>query len=125
MNASAFFITLTDKELERMAQLQSVDSLNCEVEPSAWDIMEVIAHRVALTPRLKDGRAIASKHLRVKVKFRDGGSSWVQADAVQSDTPFPLIQYVVRNKLTNHKWFHWVKVYLDNAKDLDNREFLR
>ncbi len=38
------------------------------------------------------------------------------------DSPFPVVQYASRNKLTNHKCFSWTKTYIQNGPKLKNMQ---
>ena len=115
------FIGLTQKEQDRLAQLQLLDTMSDDQDiTSSWDIMEIKSHRVASNPRTCGSKIIKGKHLRLKAKFCDGTESWVQADAVRSDSPFPVVQHAAQNHLTEHKWFSWTKRYIEDGRKLEN-----
>lgn len=115
------FIGLTQRETERMAELQTTDALvQDDDDVSPWDIVEILSHRTSRSPRTRGTKVVKGIHLRLKAKFRDGGESWIQADAARSDNPFAVVQYAVRKNLTRHKWFSWTQAYLTCGKRLDD-----
>ena len=50
---------------------------------------------------------IRDKHVWLCVRFRNGETQWTQMDAVKLQDPFPIIQYVTRNRLEKSPSFAW------------------
>ena len=53
-------------------------------------------------------------HLRVQVMWKDSTISWCAADALRHQNPFIFIPYVIKNNLSKHNDFLWVKDYWED-----------
>ena len=89
----------------------------------------ILDHRVSKKPRKQitvvtrpDGttqhqvKVKRIAHVRVKVLWKNGEVTWVQADAMRKQNPFIFLPYVLARKLQKHKHFAWTK---DIIKDPD------
>jgi Reverse transcriptase (RNA-dependent DNA polymerase) len=56
----------------------------------------------------------------VHVIWRDGSSSWQLMDALKFQSPYVIVQYVLRNNiLRKHKWFKWTSYYIDDEAHMN------
>jgi hypothetical protein len=51
-------------------------------------------------------------HIKVKTIWGDGEESWIRADALRIQDPYPLITYTVKRKLTKQPGWEWTRDYL-------------
>ena len=116
--------------MAKMQDLQMNDLINEENSEDMTFIPEAILdHRVSKKPRKQitvvtrpDGttqhqvKVKRIAHVRVKVLWKNGEVTWVQADAMRKQNPFIFLPYVLAKKLQNHKHFAWTK---DIIKDPD------
>ena len=55
--------------------------------------------------------------MRLQILWKNGESSWCEADAMKEQNPFIFLPYVLKRNLSKHKHFKWVLSY---AKDKEN-----
>src|SRR5210317_1940373 len=85
-------------------------------EPSS-----VLDHRVTkvlvrkMEPNAKPTiKLMKSKQVRVKVLWKTGEISWVNANALRLQNPYLLVAYADDNGLSQHPDFTWTQSYKDN-----------
>src|SRR5210317_1597132 len=62
------------------------------------------------------------RQVQVKVLWKNGEISWVNANALRLQVPYPLVAYAVRNSLSSHPDFTWTQAFQDNDLDQHTQE---
>jgi hypothetical protein len=114
---------LKEPEMKKLRELQILDIISGEDdEYIEWDIVEVIKHQTArvaqqIPKQYSVALMVTYKHVCLYVRFRNGEVQWTQMDAVKLQDPFPIIQYVKRNRLEKVPSFAWIgKIIQDNDR---------
>lgn len=89
--------TLTPGETASLRNLLTMDNLldSQDPEPDAhsWKCLAVTKHKL----RTLDPTDV---HVKVKAIWGDGEASWVRADALRLQDPYPLVTYAVKQRIT-------------------------
>ena len=118
MEGPAYSTAATHRQLHYIQMCDHFENLNNEdPEDRDWIPHKVLDHRIGKCRRVtSDGQQTKSRHLRVKVEWMNGTTSWVQEAAVRLEDPIVLVQYAVDRGLEKHGDFKWIKEY---TKDPD------
>ena len=101
-----------DINYSQLAYLQECDKAVDEHD-NVWQPLCVEKHFIR-----KKGNG--TKQMFVKVVWQTGTSSWQLMNALRYQDPVIIVQYVLRNeKLKKHKWFKWIKHYLDDDDNIN------
>ena len=88
-------------------------------DEAQWKVVEILEHKISKDPRIKENKVtVASRHLRLRVKWLNGTNSWVQETAVRVDDPFPVIRYAIIHGLLAHPDFKWAAEYAEDSNRL-------
>ena len=104
---------VTHANLTMKKELQFMDIVEDEKEQDISFVpRKVINHKISREPHReihkskdKNGKdvfkvkIVQEQHLRVKVSWKNGTSSWVAADALKEQNPFIFLPYVKQRKL--------------------------
>ena len=112
----------TSMYLGKLLELQHLDKFI--EKDDAWTVIKVLDHATRrVRRRLPKGRrkdeTVNTKHTRLHVMFSDGDTKWIAMDAVILQDPMPLVDYVERNKLTNHPRFSEIKSIMKDSEQMD------
>jgi hypothetical protein len=111
-NANQFNLpSLSPLEATRLRELQAMDHIQSIVEPEPddhlWKCLAVTRHK---TRRLNPDDI----HVKVKAIWGDGEESWVRADALRIQNPYPLVVYAVKHHLTRDDDWKWTADYIQD-----------
>ena len=100
------------------SQLNYVQACNKWIEGYSDPTFILIAvhnHKISKDACLdpKQRKIIYDQHLRLLTEMEDGNWIWLQADAVQLQSPRVIGQYVIDRKLFTHPEFSWVKKHFN------------
>ena len=108
---------LSHMEADRLRYVQSLDLLNEQLDDDEddkmWKCMGVLNHKV----RTNDPEDV---HIKVKAMWLNGERSWVRADAIRLQDPYPLIKYAMRSNITHLEDWKWVQEYSKDPDRLAN-----
>lgn len=111
------FGSLTARESARLQELQTLDHLHDSLDPEPddhlWKCLAVTRHKL----RTLDPDDV---HLKVKAIWGDGEESWVRADALRIQDPYPLVIYAVKRKLFRTPGWEWAQTYLQEDDHLNS-----
>ena len=111
---------LRPQELKALFEIQMMDKvIDNPNEDMNWDIIEISKHRISRTTRRlplswEEKDVTKTKHVRLRVHFRNGEVNWMQMEAVKLQDIFPILAYVHRNHLHKHPSFQWTKEIMED-----------
>ena len=126
--------SFSDKEFDRFVGLTQMDSLNDWPDGGAsdWTILAIEDHRTmnqmmriknldenGKLDKDKPYNVLPKKHLRYKVRYRNGEVKWAQANAVNLDDPFVAVQYAYKRGLEKNPAFKWTQKYARDENKLN------
>jgi hypothetical protein len=83
------------------------DCVDPEPDDHIWRCLAVTRHKI----RQLDPNDI---HIKVKAVWGDGEESWVRADALRIQDPYPLVVYAVKHRLTQDEHWQWTADYIQD-----------
>jgi hypothetical protein len=87
------------------------DSNDPEGDDHLWRCLAITRHKLhSLDP--------TDVHLKIKAIWGDEEESWVRADALRVQDPYPLVVYAVKKKLTRAPGWEWTTSYLEDDDHL-------